>query len=684
MNFAYWRTGAVFRLRRAFVAVLALTAVAITTGSGLAAQQTEKTPDPKKAILLPEIVVTARPILEETRLDRLGGLVTIMAPKQISDMNALDLPSALRRLPGVVISRYDLVGGYGGGDGGAVYLRGLGSGRPGAEVSTLFDGIPRFVGVWTHPIMDALSLESSGGIEVRKSAQPVLQGNMAFGTINLVPLRRTTPGYETSIEGAFGRYNTSSGVIRHGGNTGRFDYYLSAGRNQSDGQRLRANGRTESIYGRAGYQLAPGWDWNLQFEHTDGKDQDPGSTTDPWPVSNPEFQVPTFRTDTKLYLATMSHRMGSATGAVKVYLEDGHLDWLQWDSPGGGDPVTSFTTMTDYRNYGFHFQESVPLPAMAALTLGYDQDFYGGKTWNKLSTGNQPESAHDFRNRAPYLALTRTFPLGHDPAGGWHLTPSLGARYNDSRFFGSDWGWQAGVAAEQGRTRLNIQHSRAFNLPGVYVAAMYDSWGRPNEWKSLTPELLDHNEVGLRIRPHAKVELEINAFYDEVRSALRWVPPVIPPPPPFQPPRFDNDGRYINRGVETSLSAEAGPSTIFAGVTLMHPTPKDLPNAPDWAVTAGVNSRPTRALGLSLDAAWCDAQYILNPRFAAPADYESPTARVDRHFVLNGRVGYRLLSNGSRPELFLACENLTGERYQYRPGYPMPRQVWMSGLKLDF
>ena len=213
------------------------------------------TPDPKKAVLLPEIVVTARPILEETRLDALGGLVTIMTPKQISDMNALDLPSALRRLPGVVISRYNLVGGYGGGD---------------------------------------------------------------------------------------------------------------------------------------------------------------------------------------------------------------------------------------------------------------------------------------------------------------------GARYNDSRYFGSDWGWQAGVAAEQGRTRLHLQHSRAFNLPGVYVAIMYNGWGRPDEWKDLSAEVLDHNEVGLRIRPYAKLELEVNAFYDEVHSALRWIPPVIPPPPPFQPPRFSNSGHYLNRGLEANLSAETGPATLFA------------------------------------------------------------------------------------------------------------------------
>jgi len=651
----------------------------------------ETAADPEKAVLLPEILVTGRPIREETRLDRLGGLVTVVGSRQIRDLNALDLPTALRRLPGVVISRYNLVGGYGGGDGGAIYLRGLGSGRPGAEVSTLFDGIPRFVGVWTHPIMDALPIGSSGAIEVRKGAQPVLQGNMAFGSVNLVPLRRTTPGFQTSLEGTFGRYETATGFLRHGGRQGDFDYFLSAGSNRSDGQRDHASGRNASVYGRAGYRLSLDQDihldMHLQAQHTDGKVEDPGSATEPWPLGDPAFRIPTFRTDTEIYLATAAHRAGPLSGTIKLYMEDGRLDWLQWDSPAGGQPVQSFTTMTNYLNYGFRLQESIRLPARIGLMLGYDQDFYGGETYTKVSSGNGTRSAHDFLNRAPYATVTTTLPLdlplpgGH--AKGWRLTPSIGTRFNDSRYFGEDWGWQAGVAAERGSTRLNAQYSRAFNLPGVYVAAMYDGWNRPGEWKTLDAEILDHYEVGLKIRPIQRLEAEFSAFYDEVGSRLRWVPPVVPPPPPFQPPRFTNQGRAVNRGMETTISVETGPASVFAGLTLMRPAAEDLPNVPDWALTAGVNTRLTGALGLNLDASWTDEQTILNPRFAAPGDFDSPTARVDRYFVLNGRLGYSLQLAGSVQEIFVACENLTGERYEFRPGYLMPRQVWMTGLKVE-
>lgn len=658
-----------------------LAILAVTGGGVSAAEPAETTPDPKKAVLLPEIVVTARPIFEETRIDSLGSLVTVVTSRQFDEMNALDLPSALRRIPGVVISRYNLVGGYGGGDGGAVFLRGLGSGRPGAEIGTLFDGVPRFVGVWTHPLMDASSLESAGGVEIRKSAQPILDGNMAFGSINMVPRRRTAPGFETSIQGMLGRYGTESSEIRHGGRSGRLDYYVSMGKKRSDGHRDLAEGRTESAYGRAGYEFAPGWDWSFQIDHTGGHAQDPGSTQEPWPVNDPDFRVPDFGTDTELYIATLPHRAGNLTGEAKVYLDHGRLDWRQWDSPRFGQPPESFRTITDYDNYGFHIHESIPGPADARVVVGFDQDFYGGSAQEKHISGDGPKYTHNFRNRALYVSASRAF---YASSAGWRITPTVGARANDSRFFGSDWGWQAGVAAERGRGRFHAQHSRAFNLPGVYVATMYDGWGRPDEWRDLDAEILDANEIGLRLGLGHGIEAEASAFYHEVRSALRWVPPVVPPPPPFKPPRFDNTGTYVNRGIETSLSAETRAGALFLGLSLMHPTPEDLPNAPAWSLHAGINTNVWRGIHLSADGNWIAEQTVLNPRFASASDYEAPTARVGRHFLLSARIGYAVAAARVRPEIFVAGENLTDEPYEYRPGYPMPRAVWMSGLKLDF
>jgi len=79
---------------------------------------------------LEKIVVTGSPIIESSRIDAFGSLTTEVGASQVRDLNALDLSSALRRTPGVIVSRFNPVGSFGGDEGGAVYVRGLGASRP--------------------------------------------------------------------------------------------------------------------------------------------------------------------------------------------------------------------------------------------------------------------------------------------------------------------------------------------------------------------------------------------------------------------------------------------------------------------------------------------------------------------------------------------------------------------------
>ena len=143
----------------------------------------------EKEITLEEVKVVASPIIEGNRVDDYGNRVTTVTGKQVEDLNALDFPSALRRTPGVTISRYNIVGSYGGDQGGSIYIRGMGGERPGAEIQTLVDGRPSFVGIWTHPLMDLMSVSNLGHVDVYKGAQPVLYGNSSYGVVNVVTKR---------------------------------------------------------------------------------------------------------------------------------------------------------------------------------------------------------------------------------------------------------------------------------------------------------------------------------------------------------------------------------------------------------------------------------------------------------------------------------------------------------------
>ena len=83
--------------------------------------------------------MTAPPIVDEVAVTRFATIEAVVTSRQVDDLAAPDLSSALRRVPGVAITRYNVIGSYGGADGGAFTIRGQGSGRPGAEITTFFD-----------------------------------------------------------------------------------------------------------------------------------------------------------------------------------------------------------------------------------------------------------------------------------------------------------------------------------------------------------------------------------------------------------------------------------------------------------------------------------------------------------------------------------------------------------------
>jgi iron complex outermembrane receptor protein len=126
-------------------------------------------------IAIPDVVVTAHPIVEEIQLDAFSSTSALVTEDQLRDQNAVDLAAALRRTPGVQISRYNPVGAYGGDQGGAVFVRGMGVSRPGSEIKTYVDGMPLYVGIWGHPAIDLLPINGMNAITVYKSPQPQCQ-----------------------------------------------------------------------------------------------------------------------------------------------------------------------------------------------------------------------------------------------------------------------------------------------------------------------------------------------------------------------------------------------------------------------------------------------------------------------------------------------------------------------------
>ena len=603
------------------------------------------------------VTVTARPILDEIRRDPIAGAVTVVGAQQIEDLNAGDPAAALRRVPGLVVSRYNLVGSYGGGDGGAVFARGQGAGRPGAEMAFSVDGVPKFVGVWTHPLLDNVSVDLAKEIDVYKGAQPVLFGNMAFATIDFVTKRRKEEGFGGKATASYGSHATSALAVEASGRSGALDYLVSASQRQSDGHRDDAGGRTRALFARAGYELGGGWALGLTGDFTSGRASDPGVEGAARPPVPPRFD-----TDDAMGVLTVTREHGGRQGFVKLHVDDGSIDWLQWD----GARREAFRSLTGWTNWGLKARDAFALLERGELTVGFDLDSYGGTAREIRPAGDVPQGDFRFRNVAPYAALSYTF------GDAVKVTPSAGVRYNDSSDFGGVWGGQAGVTVAPSLGEAHARWARAFNLPGVWAAFFYRSYGRGDQWTSLEPELMDHFEVGVAPRLGSKATLDVTVFHDDVKDALRFVPP--PPPPPY----WGNTGAYRVRGVEASVTVEPTPVLgLYVGAAFTDTTPSNVPFTPKWTIAGGAVATISD-FRLALDAQWVDDRFVGNLRFPGAA------ARVDGYFLLNGKLSARLDGLVRGLDVFVAGENLTDSSYSYRPGYPMPGATVSGGAAVRF
>ncbi len=627
--------------------------------------QPSPTPDPAQAaaptppLRVPgtQVLVEATPILEEARSEPLAGSVVSVGREQIEDLNAGDIASALRRLPGVVISRYNPVGSYGGGDGGALFVRGQGAGRPGAEIVTMVDGVPKFVGVWTHPLLDTLSVDLVERVDVYKSPQPVLFGNMSFAGVDLVPRRETLEGLRARASAAYGSFETSALAAEASGRQGRFDWLATGSQRRSDGHRPEADGRTRAAFGRVGLELSPELDLSLLVDWTDGEAGDPGVEGAPRPPVAPRFA-----TDDTLAVLSLSRRHGGRQGFLKLHLDDGSIDWRQWDAARS----QSFRSLTDWSNRGVQLQDELGLGARGALTLGGELLDYGGRAREERPAGTTTLGDFRFQNRAVYAAYVHT--LG----GSVRFTPSAGLRANHSREFGWDYGAQAGLQASGSFGEARLRWARAFNLPGVWAATFYQGYGRGEQWKDLGPEIVEHLELGFARSLGARARFDLALFSDDVTDALRFVPP--PPPPPA----FANRDSYRTRGVELTLAWTPLPGlSLMAGTTFSDTNPERTPYAPSFTFVSGATWEGGR-WRLALDGQRVGERYYGNLRFPGPL------VPVPGYFLLNGRLAYRLKAARPAPEIYLAGENLSASDYAFRPGYPMPGASVMGGLSWPF
>ncbi|MEW6363484.1 MAG: TonB-dependent receptor plug domain-containing protein [Acidobacteriota bacterium] len=653
---------------------LALT-LGVALGSGVLALAVETNPhDPETQAETThpshEVVVVGTPVIEGNKVDSLGSQVTVIARDQIEGLNAQDLLAALRKTPGVLVSRHNPVGSFGGGEGGAVFIRGQGSSRPGAETQIATDGIARFVSVWTHPLMDVLSIDLADSVEVYKGTQPVLFGNMASAVVNVVPKRMEDEGFSTRLEGALGSYDTRVEVAEHGGKKGPLDYYLVQSYRASEGHRDHASGEVQSYFGRIGYALNGHWEADLTFNRVASWADDPGPSQSLVPPDQ-VYRDGRFSVDDYFTVASLYHKQGRVQGYVKGYWERGSIDWTgQHDELSG---LNDENTFTNFDNYGLRVRETLQPWDGGEIIAGLDVDNISGKV--RFVDPPMPEVDFDretYRIIGPHLALSQRFQTG---SGVW-VRPSAGVRFLSHDRFGDELAPQVGVAVGVNSTELHAAYARGVNFPGVYV----DTLSRvfipgQNRQELLSAERADHFELGVGQGLGDMAKIDITLFSDDASGRI-----VLAPPPPF-PPVWTNVGNTHTKGVETVVTLKPQARTsAFGGLTYLDASPADLPYAPKWTGSFGLAHRFLQRLQCNLDGVYVGKHWVASRARQRGA---LNTLQVNSYFLLNAKLTYDIqAADKLRAQLFAAGENLTDTSHQQKFGYPMPGANVMFGLTL--
>ena len=617
---------------------------------------------------LEEINVVATPIIEGNVLDRYAGQKTTVTQDQIESLNAMDMGTALRKTPGVNISRYNPVGSFGGGEGGAVFIRGMGSSRPGSEIKTFVDGVPMYMSVWNHPLLDLLAIDPAGSIDVYKSPQPQHFAN-AMGAINIVPKQMTSAGYQSKVKLAAGSYETRVVSAETAGNKDRFDYYVGGGYRMSDGHRDHGDGQTRNIFSRFGYQLSNHWDASFFGLYSDNSADDPGAEG-----ADPAEREGTYETRSGLATLNLSHTHNFYEGNIKLYLNSGEGDWL--DQPTDSEGVLE-NLYNDFKYYGMKIHETAFFGNSGEVTGGLDWEYTEGDYKKYFSDGTSDHwDGHDFTLFSPYAAFSQR--IGNE--NGLYAIPSVGIRYYHHSDFDEEWSPHAGLVIGYGALKGHLGYSRGVVYPGLDVVVFSEEVIPllADTWKDLEPETMDHYEAGVSYVFGKTTTADVTFFYNDGKN--RYV--IVPPPPP--PPVYDNIEEYVTKGVEASIQmCPVADLSLFLSATFISTDPSDLPYAPDITVSCGVNWRFLRVWTLNLDAQYIDDMTVES--MARKVDAQN-TQTVDDYFVLNGKLSYAFtMKEGAvSGEIFAAGENLTDVDYEYRPGYPMPGINGMVGVSFSF
>lgn len=622
---------------------------------------------------LPNVIVTAKPDIAEVEIDKFSAVSAVITDDTIRDLHAADLSSALRNTPGTQITRYAPVGSFNGDQGGSIFIRGMGLSRPGSEIKTYIDDVPMYLPQWNHALLDLLPVNGMSDITIYKSPQPQINGNN-FASINL---NTKTAGAQNGVKGnarvSYGSFNTVIEQVDMTGKKDDLEFSLAQGFSKSNGQRANSNAQLANIMGSVGFKIDKNWQIGASGMALNNTSKDPGDNT-----QAALLQAASYDTNAQMASMFIKHDHGVAKGTLRFYTNSGNGN-LNNDlkTNGYGNNFNAFTMQ------GFRFKEEISAWKGGSVVFGLDYDQSNGSVTstplamgtNQLSTTTTKTTLPTYKMTSPYIGVSQLVALNNK----WALQPSAGIRNYQNNQYESKNAPYAGLSLISDQVTLFANASKGINYPGLEGPALAASVIGPRwNYKNLSPEEMNHLEVGGKFLIDKKTRVDLSLFQDTISNRYRFT---LGGPGTGA---WTNLGQYTIKGSELSLQREIIPElTIYGGWTyLNNNSTQNLPYVPQNAFNLAITGYIYKAR-LSLDAQYQSSFYSQTlSRNTALAS--ANTTRVDGFAVANARVSYPIPQLGKKGEVFLMVENLFNQQYSYRQGYPMPGTWGSIGLATSF
>jgi len=615
--------------------------------------------------ILAEVFVTANPIVEDNTVDPYSSFSTTVTTAQVKDLAALDLADTLRMTPGVQISRYDSVGSYNGNQGGAIYIRGMGASRPGAEIKTYVDGVPFYMGVWNHPLLDLLPVSAMQSVVINKGPQPQVNGNN-FASINLETKRAQEDGVHGEAQVAVGSYSTWVTQASLQGKQSDTDYSLALGRTASNGHLPNADANLMSAVGHIGQRLDAHWSMAAGFLAVSNEAGDPLNASPP------------ARDQSNAHMLNFSlrHVHGDWSGEIKLYDNQGRNDLL--------NDATWGNFNTNFSMSGLRWKEELSPWKQGKLVLGLDNDRISGKIsgpwvgggapWTQATNGST--SLPTVATSSPYVSLSQTIDLSRQ----WIAQPSAGLRLYSSNHWASRTAPFAGLSLVSDKTTFYVNYTEGVLYPGLETFALplaipFMFAGNTNA-SQLALSVDKHKEVGAKMTVGPSTQVDLSLFKDDVSNRYVWSAPTGPGSGTFTNGFSD----YNLTGLELSVRHNLTEFwKFFGGLTALKSSSSGLPYVPSTAWSMGLSGR-VGTTKVSFDVQHQAGMYAMSlDRSAATTNQW-----VNGFTVANARVAYAIPRLGKSGEVFVALKNLFNANYQYNPGYVMPGRNGIIGLVASF